>query len=123
ALELGQNAVLVPGTRVREERKTDAPRAAALGRRDCDLGSGGVVAVAMRAAADQPDRSKQGQRELPAAVDELVLHDVVEQDGDSIRVHEPVRREGRERHLAVAALGLEASLADRERALSGSWRC
>jgi hypothetical protein len=94
ALELRENAGLVPGTGVGEEREADAPRAAALSGRDRDFRSRGVVTVRMRAPANQPDRSKQGQRELTAAVDELVLHHVVEQDGDPTRVHETVGRKG-----------------------------
>src|SRR4030095_15636602 len=76
ALDLRENAGIVPATAVGEEREADAPRPAALRGRKRDCGSRRVVSVRMRTPADQPDRSEQGQRELPAAADELVLHHV-----------------------------------------------
>ena len=49
-----------------------------------------------------------------ASLDDFVLHDVVEQHRDSARVDEAARGEGRQRHLAVAALSLEPALDNRE---------
>ena len=109
ALELSKHARVAPASFVREEGEADAPEAVELRRRDLELRPRRHLAVRMVGPADQPDRAQQRQREL-APVHELVFHDVVEEDCDASGVDEAVGREGRQRHLAVPALRLEASL-------------
>src|SRR5688572_10576596 len=59
ALELREDPSLMPAALVREERKGDAPGAAALRVGDLELRPGRALAVRMRAPADESDRAKE----------------------------------------------------------------
>ena len=118
ALELGEHAGLVPGAVVGIEREPDAPRPAALGGRDLDLRARGALAVRVGAAADQPGRAEDGQRQL-AAAHHLVLHRVLEERRHSTGIDEAVGGERRQGDLTEPLLGLEGALDDGELAFRG----
>jgi hypothetical protein len=117
ALGLGQHAVLVPVAGVGVDGQPGRHRPEALGAGGRGRRPGRFVPVAVVVAADQADRAEQRQGQLGRVGEQLVLGDVVEQDRDPAGVDEAAGREGRQGHLAVAALGLQAPPDHRELAL------
>ena len=114
-----KDACLGPTSRVRHHHEREAPWADPLRIWNGYLWTGRVLAIGVRIAADQPERTEDGDRQLASVVDQLVLGDVVEQQRDALRVDEAAGRVGRQRHLAVAALHRQAAFHDRELALGG----
>jgi hypothetical protein len=95
------------------DRRTRTSTARQLRVRDRQRRAGRILAVAVVVRLIRPVERKHGQREL--AVEQLVLRDVLEQEGRHRRpATKRARGIGRERDLAVAALRARAALDDRE---------
>ncbi|MBW3575830.1 MAG: DivIVA domain-containing protein [Actinobacteria bacterium] len=87
----------------------DGPLALRAGNRH--LGPGGLLAVRVRVAAEEPDAAQQRQRQL-ALAHQLVLHRVGQQDGHAAGVHEAPRGERRKGQLPPATLRVRRAVDD-----------
>src|SRR5207249_4301539 len=85
----------------------------ALRRRDLELGPRRYLAARVGGAADQPDRAKRRERELPS-LEQLVLARMLEQQRHPARVDEAVGGMVGKRQFAAATFRLRPGLVDEQ---------
>ncbi len=102
---------------MREERELDLVPAMHLCAGDRHLRAGWVLAIGVVVAADQAGRAQQREGHLGAAIDQLVLHDVIQQHAEAARLDPAMGRKGGQGLLAISTLAGKPALDHGELAL------